>query len=320
MLQIVLVGIGAGTTAALLFASIATGSIFATLLFYLAPLPILIAGLGWSHWAALVASMVAAAVLGAIVGFYLFTGFLIAMALPAWWLSYLSLLARTNETGTIDWYPIGRLVLWAAAIGAVLVISAVLSFGMDKAAFQAALRAALEQAVGLQTGAPSGGPEPINRADVERLIDILVPIVAPAAAAAATLVNVLNLWLAGRIVRTSGRLARPWPDLAALSLPSFAPGLAAGAIAGSFLPDIAGVVSSIAAASLLMAFAMLGFAVLHALTQGFNLRPLMLGGAYGAVVLFVWPLLIISLLGLADAAFDFRRRLINRRGPPTLRT
>ena len=48
MLQIVLVGLGAGAAAALLFASIASGSILATLLFYLAPLPILIAALGWS--------------------------------------------------------------------------------------------------------------------------------------------------------------------------------------------------------------------------------------------------------------------------------
>ena len=51
MLQIVFIGIGTGVAAALLFASVASGSILATLLFYLAPLPILIAGLGWSHWA-----------------------------------------------------------------------------------------------------------------------------------------------------------------------------------------------------------------------------------------------------------------------------
>ena len=64
MMQIVLVGIGAGAAAALLFASVASGSMLATLLFYLAPLPILIAALGWSHWAALIAAAVAAAGLG----------------------------------------------------------------------------------------------------------------------------------------------------------------------------------------------------------------------------------------------------------------
>ena len=42
MLQIAFIGVGAGIAAALLFASVASGSILATLLFYLAPLPILI--------------------------------------------------------------------------------------------------------------------------------------------------------------------------------------------------------------------------------------------------------------------------------------
>ena len=53
MLQIVMVGLGAGAAAALLFASVVSGSIVAVLLFYLAPLPIMIAALGWSHLAGL---------------------------------------------------------------------------------------------------------------------------------------------------------------------------------------------------------------------------------------------------------------------------
>ena len=55
MVQILLVAMGAGAAAALLFASVASGSLIATLLFYLAPLPILIAAIGWSHLAGLVA-------------------------------------------------------------------------------------------------------------------------------------------------------------------------------------------------------------------------------------------------------------------------
>src|SRR5215470_2745714 len=98
MLQIVLVGLGAGAAAALLFASVATGSILATLLFYLAPLPILIVALGWNHWLGLIAGVSAAVFLGALLGLYFFTAFLIGIALPAWWLAYLSLLARPVGT------------------------------------------------------------------------------------------------------------------------------------------------------------------------------------------------------------------------------
>ena len=57
MVQIFLIGIAAGAASALLFASVASGSLISILLFYLAPLPILIAAVGWSHLAGLVAAI-----------------------------------------------------------------------------------------------------------------------------------------------------------------------------------------------------------------------------------------------------------------------
>ncbi len=313
MMQIVLVGLGAGAASALLFASVASGSILATLLFYLAPLPILIAALGWNHWAGLVAGFTAAASLGVVLGLYFFTAFMIGVALPAWWLAYLSLLARpAGANGSLEWYPIGRVVLWAALIGAVLVIVAVPHFGTDKETFQAGLRAAFERAIRIQM--PAGTPPLAS--DTERLIDFLVRAVPPAAGALITLLSVFNLWFAGRIVRVSGRLARPWPDLSMLALPQLTPGLFALAIAGSFLPDIAGILSGIVAASLLMAYALLGFAVLHAITRGIDYRAVALAGAYAAVVVFFWPLIAVSLLGLADSAFQIRARVASKRAPP----
>jgi peptidoglycan/LPS O-acetylase OafA/YrhL len=133
-----------------------------------------------------------------------------------------------------------------------------------------------------------------------------------------TLVTLINLWLAARIVRVSGRLSRPWPDLAALSLPPIALGVFAAAIAGSFAPDLVGVLSGVLAASLLMAFAILGFAVLHAITRGLSSRPVVLAGAYAATFVIGWPVLIAALLGFADTVLDIRGRLAGKRGPPRL--
>ena len=73
MMQLVLIGIGAGAATALLFASVASGSLLSVLLFYLAPLPILIAALGWSHWAALIAAVFASAGLAAVFGSFFFS-------------------------------------------------------------------------------------------------------------------------------------------------------------------------------------------------------------------------------------------------------
>src|SRR5215210_5058174 len=107
MMQLYLIGLSAGAAAALLFASVASGSLLSVLLFYLAPLPILIAALGWSHWAALIAAVVASAGLAAIFGWFFFIAFMVGIGLPAWWLGYLALLARPAATPEgLEWYPV----------------------------------------------------------------------------------------------------------------------------------------------------------------------------------------------------------------------
>src|SRR4051812_50170712 len=77
MMQVALIGVSAGAATALLFASVASGSALSVPLFYLAPLPILIAAMGWSHWAALIAAVVASAGPPAVVGTVFFIAFLV---------------------------------------------------------------------------------------------------------------------------------------------------------------------------------------------------------------------------------------------------
>ena len=304
MIQIVLVGLGAGAAAALLFASVVSGSLAAVFLFYLAPLPIMIAALGWSHLAGLIAAASATAVVGVLSGVFLIAVPVIAFG--AWWLGYLTMLARpaTNGGGDVlEWYPVGRLVLWAAVIGTLIVAAAVPNFGMDQESLQAALRKTYERILRDQA-----------------LIDVLVVAVPPAAAIFSTITSVFNLWLAARVVKISGRLKRPWPDLAALALPPSSSALLVAAIAGSFLPDLAGVLSGVFAASLLLAFEILGIAVLHAITRGMRARIVMLTGLYAAAAVFGWPVLAVALLGLAESILNIRSRVARKRGPPSLRT
>src|SRR5262245_26068362 len=97
MVRIVLVGLGAGTAAALLFASVVSGSLAAVVLFYLAPLPILIAALGWSHLAGLVAAASATALVTFFAGDFFMAVAVIAFG--AWWLGYLTLLAQPSANG-----------------------------------------------------------------------------------------------------------------------------------------------------------------------------------------------------------------------------
>jgi hypothetical protein len=318
MVQLLLIGVSAGAATALLFASVASGALFSVLLFYLAPLPILIAALGWSHWAALVAAIVASASLTAVFGAFFFVAFLVGIGLPAWWLGYLSLLARPvangGAPGALEWYPVGHLVMWVALLAAAIVIAAMLNFGTDEESFRASLRSLLERMFRLQ-GREAGTPPPGGR-EPSRLIEFLVLALPPAAAVLTTITSTINLWLAARIVRVSGRLRRPLPDLTAMQFPTYAPALTAAAIAASFLPGLLGIAAGVLAAAMLMAYAIVGFAVLHAMTRNIAGRPFLLGGIYAAVIVFGWPVLMMTLLGLADAALDLRGRLARKRGPP----
>src|SRR3974377_523340 len=118
MMHLGFIGIGAGAAAALLFASVTSGTWLSIPLFYLAPLPVLIAGLGWSHWAALAAALTGALALGATFGAIFILAFLATVGLPAWWLAFLSISARPAGHGARGrgWDPGGRVVGGAAGL------------------------------------------------------------------------------------------------------------------------------------------------------------------------------------------------------------
>jgi len=323
MIQNGLIGIGAGAASALLFASVTSGSLLSIFLFYIAPLPILIAVLGWSHWAGMIAAIGAATGLAAIFGGVFFLAFMAGTGLPAWWLGYLAMLARPAATGALhgsaqnapaalEWYPAGRLVLWASAFAALVVIIGVLNLGTDFESYRAALHQALDRIIRF-TGDDGEQTAPSTHA---ALIDFLVLAIPPAGAVLATITNVTNLWLAGRIVKFSGRLQRPWPELPALSFPRPAALAFVAAVALSFVGGLTGVLAGVTASSLLIAFGILGFAVLHSLTRGMKGRPLVLSASYASVAIFGWPILALCLLGLAEAVADVRARSARKRGPP----
>jgi hypothetical protein len=322
MIQIVSIAVGAGLASALLFASIISGSALSIPLFYLAPLPLLISALGWGPASGLIAAGIAAASLGIAFGTTLFVVFLVGVGLPAWWLGYLALLARPTGNGSpqhLEWYPVGQLVIWAALLGSLMVASVIVRFGLDAESMHAGLARALESLF-----AADGHPGPVapgtGAIDPNEFVAFLATWLPRIAAIPTIIANLVNVWLAARIVRASGRLKRPWPDLSAIVLPTWVPLVLAAAIAGTFAPGLLGVLSWVVTASLLTAYLLLGFAVLHATTRTLNGRPFILGGSYLTVILFGWPALAVAIIGLADAALDIRGRVARARPPPATRS
>ncbi len=323
MMQIGLMGLGSGAAAALLFASVTSGSYLSVVLFYLAPLPIMIAGLGWSHWSALIAAAAGSALLLGLFGTVFSLGFLAAAGVPGWWLTRLAMVARpvaapgdTSSDRAVEWFPPGPLVIWAALLGAGLVLITFPMLGLDEATFRASLVRNLSQLLHTQTGTPAGAPLNLPGVnDSSRMLGILAAVLPPATAVVATLLNLMNLWLAGGIVKFSSRLARPWPELSAMSFPVWLTILLALAIGLTFVGGIATIAAEVLAAALIVAYGVLGFAVMHEITRGLNSRPFVLGGVYVSVLIFGWPLLLLFLLGVAETAFGIRARVAaNRTG------
>ena len=320
MWQIVLIGLGAGAASALLFASIASGSPLSFALANFAQLPIMLAAIGWTHMAGLLAAVVASIGLALATTGSVAVVFLLGIGLPAWWIGYLALLARPangSDPNAMEWYPLGRIVVWAALAAALVVLITMLRYGFDAGQVQAGMRRELERALRFLSGSPANSPLQLPSVkDPERLLDFLVLIVPPMKALALTVTSLLNLWLAALIVRISGRLKRPWPEIAQMVFPPFAATLLAIAVAGTFLPDLIGLASGLFTASLLLAYALLGFAVLHAVTAGLTGRSFMLTGIYFTVGLLGWPIVLMSMVGLLETLVSLRARAAARRKPP----
>src|SRR3954464_2654353 len=94
MMTTIFIALTAGCASALMFASIISGALISLVLFYLAPLPLMVAALGWGPLGASIGGIAAAIGLGAIFGLPYCIAFALTVALPAWWLGHLALLGR----------------------------------------------------------------------------------------------------------------------------------------------------------------------------------------------------------------------------------
>jgi hypothetical protein len=320
MIAIVLIAIAAGCASALMFASIVSGALISLLLFYLAPLPLMVAALGWGPLCATIGGIAAAIGLGAIFGLPYCIAFVLAVALPAWWLGHLALLGRPIANGVasgngaapaapdLEWYPVGRILLWITGFAVLTTMATLLTLGTDAATITGAMQRGLLRILGARDAASPG--------EIEQWVDALVKIAPAAAAIVAMMTLTLNLWLAAKITATSGRLHRPWPDMKSAALPSMTLAALSVAIAFCFTGGLLAILAQIVAAALTMAYALTGFAVLHTLTLTLKNRALWLSCTYAIVVVFSWPVLAMAALGLADAVFGLRQRYLQRRPPP----
>ena len=315
-----IIGAGSGLVSAALFASAATATALAGVLFYLAPLPICLAGLGWGTMAALVSALAGTLVIALSLGPPTAAIFALSIALPMALLTYLVLLSRSDGkpqnggAAALEWYPPGRLVAWAALIAGFLAGILVLILGYDQDSYRESIRQMLEHSALKELDKDGTLFTEENIANLSTLIARALPA---AFAIVWITIALFNLWLAGRIVDASGRALRPWPDLHALELPNFLVLLFAGALALSFIPGLPGLLATGLAGALLFAYVLQGLAVIHVYSKGMTARGLLLTTVYLGILLLGWVAILVAILGLAEPMLGIRQRPGPTGQPPT---
>ena len=325
MMPFVLIALIAGAASALMFASIISGALISLVLFYLAPLPLMVAAIGWGPLCASLGGIAAAISLGALFGLPYGIAFALTVALPAWWLGHLALLSRPvgavapeaaaepAAAPELEWYPVGRILLWLAGFATLTTLAALLTLGTDAETILGTLRRGLMRLL--------RATDPQTSGEAGQFVDALVRMAPAGATVIAMLTLTLNLWLSAKITATSGRLRRPWPDLKTAELPPMTLVALCVALAFCFTGGLVAIVAQITAAALMIGYALTGFAVLHTLTLALKSRTFWLGSTYAVVVVFGWPVIAMVILGLADAMFGFRERFLrSRQQPPPLPT
>lgn len=321
-----LIGLGAGLVSAVVFVSASTGPMhMRAVLFALTPLAIALAGLGWGWRTGLIAGITGAAVLAIVSGNPLLTAvFALTQAMPMVVLVYLAGLSRPAEEGDVqtstntspaaalEWYPIGRLVIWAVGLSALIAVGLIVAFGATDPAFISDLEAKLAETIKSNMEGISGDT-PLSDENIAALTKLAIAMM-PAGGAIALAASLLfSLWISARITHASEQFERPWPDLSAITYPTGTAFCLALAMAATFLPQPFEMLAAAVLGALLFAYLLLGLAVVHYTTRGNPWRSFALWALYVGVLFAKGVALIVILLGISETFLRLRSKY---GGPP----
>jgi hypothetical protein len=292
----------AGLVSAALFSTMFTGSPVAIIAGYFAPLPLFAVGLARGFMAAGIGGVAGAAAIAVLAGFALAVPFVLAFAAPVTILVRQALLARTNPSGAVEWYPADKLLIALAGLSI-----AIFGGSLSVLAFsESGVLPALEELIRGILGTNPKLSEGVSAEAVTATAALLPGI----AAASWMIMMTVNGALAQAILRRRALNVRPSAVLADLTIPRWMSGAAAVAVAVFLLGEgwlglAAGVVAFVAALVCLFQ----GLAVIHALARPLSWRATALVGFYASLV-FVAKFTVpaVLLLGFAEPWLRLRQR------------
>lgn len=306
------ISLGGGLATAAVFAVLTKKTLAGFLFAGLAPLPIMIVAMGFGLRHGATSAIIAVGLLSIWPHPQFGFEYAVLIAAPAMLASWTAAGAPWRGRDLLS----SRLPAWAtmaagaalvASIAAILTAAAFHHGSLDEALnpFRAQAYIALEDMLKSQEL-----PQELKeRLDIKQLSGAIVRAAPAMLAGFVLLIQSLNLWGAGRLTQISGRLSRPWPDVAMeYVLPRSINGVFLVGIGLTFVNGLAGSLGLLIAIAVGLLLAFQGLAVAHVLLRGMRVSVLALALIYLIVGLLGWPIMFFTLIGSADAIFSFRAR------------
>lgn len=297
------IAILSGLVSAGLYLALLSGLSGVIVFAYFVQLPLMFSGLSAGFGGALVAAGSAIVVTAVVADLTAALLFLLVQALPALFLVRQALLFRQVD-GQTEWFPPGLLLAQLTVAAALVIALAFVAFLGEPEG----LKGAIENYIGaaLETF------ESAMQADVEigdiQTWSFLIPAMMAISWLLMTIVNgILGQALAVR----SGRARRPSPVFAEMELPWWLwPPLGVAAALALLGGSGLGYLGRAVLLVLVVPYALLGLAVIHAWMRRLSHPRLALAAVYVSLMVLGWPILIVILLGFAEDWANLRRRFV----------
>ncbi|MFT5539755.1 MAG: hypothetical protein ACI82H_001279 [Alphaproteobacteria bacterium] len=278
-------------------------SLLGALIFALAaPLPLLAAGLSFGLGTAALASAVAMVTIGAVSGFARTGLFAAGSVVPVLIVIRFGLLNRSADDESIEWYPPGLVLTWLTLYCAAAFAVLAVALGSGPQGLEAGIASYVDGFRQMVAGARDSAAVDRMLATLKRVFPFLV-------VTWWVIVITVNAHVAQKILVRTGNAKRPSPDLTTTALPPWIlPAVVAAAAVALVGSGWLGFVATNIALILCIPYFLSGLAILHAISARWNGRKAILIAVYLLLLLFGWPLIVVTGLGMMEYWVDLRQR------------
>lgn len=310
----VLTAVAAGLASAAAALAFLSGSFLAIGLVYMAPLPMLMAGLALGPRVAAIAALAGIMVMGMFGGPAMAGVFAVVHGLPTWAIVKLALSARVGAAGAgaADTATNGGSAAGAwMAPGAIVSVMALFAAGLLIVAAMAVGDAGLSGFVADHLGRVFETMAPgLEAADRGRITQTMTPLFPGTVAASWVVMVAVNTVIAQGVLARIGRNRRPSPGYLGLELPGWLSwplvGAAVMALVGPGEWEYLGRNLTMVLA---LPYFFLGLAVFHTLARRVAATKMLLVTFYLVIVISIWAALVVAGIGIVEQWYGLRARI-----------